>query len=72
MVASLFQASLFQDAIERSGWQVVTWLAGNRYPAGFDRVLELPVATAARDSIPAVVRQKLQNLSDFHHLEDSK
>ena len=60
------QASLLQDAVQRTGRKIVARFARGRDAAGLARVLELPVTAARGYQAPAIALKHTKNLSDLH------
>lgn len=61
-----FQASLFQNAIQRPRRQVVAQLPCDRHQAGFGAMFELPMAALRAGQGPAIVLNKLDCVPDLH------
>jgi hypothetical protein len=62
------QAGLSGDALQRARGEIVTGLSRNRNATWLLRMLELPVAAAGRDQLPASVGEPSDHLANLHGL----
>jgi hypothetical protein len=66
MSGASLDPGLLEDAIQCTWREIIGRLAGNCNTSAFNRMLELTVAAARRDEIPAVSLKHLDNIADLH------
>jgi len=64
---SLLEASLFENAVQRTRSEVITRLACDRHPTWLPGMFELSMATSRCHKKPAIVLKHAKDIRDFHH-----
>jgi hypothetical protein len=61
----LLQASLFKNAVQGSGSEIVSGFSGQSDKSGLRRVFVLPVTAFRANQIPSILFEQPENISDF-------